>query len=84
MSRPRFVAHPVIHVELHERAAVEARIDGEASAAIGRLVQLRHRLIDHEHEEVRQLNGGRDLEPLSERRRRIVAAGSNGQVEVLG
>ena len=71
-------------MELHKRAAVEAGIDGEARAAFGRLVQLCHRLVDHEHEEVWQLNGGRYLEPLSERRLGVVAAGSNRQVEVLG
>ena len=57
--------------------------DAEAGAAFGRMVQLRHRFIDHEHEEIRQLNAGRDSEPLAERRRRVVAAGSNGQVEGL-
>lgn len=63
------VSDTKIDVELHERTAVQTRINRKSRAALRRLIELQCGLADDEGEEVGKMNGRRCLKTLSKVRR---------------
>jgi hypothetical protein len=80
------VADPEIDVKPHERATVEACIDREACAAVGRLIQFGHRVTDGEGEEVCERHRGRQAKPFTQGLRPVLSqrsAALDRQVQIL-